>query len=249
MSAVKAIDVIDRLPLELQGWIESHQYFCDIPVVVFDKGNVEKELATKTSVITSKGGKKGVAVVIMPVIADDEEAELVFGPMTLRIGVQVVEQVELNNGPYGTGKSARKVARKLRDVIKPCRFVGLTTDFVTEKNCITPVDMGKQLADLVRGYMFTCYTWEADDEELNQVAMPQFSKVEDSGPRLKMECATPGAQIWYSLDDSLPGPNRPGSLLYAAPIAITDDAVLRAAAFLEPSIGSFVHRVPISLIT
>ncbi len=50
---------------------------------------------------------------------------------------------------------------------------------------------------------------------------------------LEIACATEGAAIHLTLDGREPGPGKPGSRLYAAPISITGTTTLRAAAFKD----------------
>ena len=102
---IRAIDVIDLLPGELAARLQCDPFFADIPVIVVESGNVATELARKQAVITEKSGKRGVAVIVLQCLADDTDANVNFGPMILRPAFQVVEQVELNNDPNGTGKS------------------------------------------------------------------------------------------------------------------------------------------------
>src|SRR5712672_1965290 len=90
-------DIIDRLPFELMNRIESDDYFSDVPVVVAEEGNVRLMVDAKQAAISTKlGTKRGVAVIVLQMVADDEHTNLQFGPMTLRPAIQVIENVELN---------------------------------------------------------------------------------------------------------------------------------------------------------
>lgn len=232
---IKAIDVIDLLPLELATALQCDPFFCDIPVAVAEKGNVLQEVQRLQSSVTAKKGKWGVAVIVLQLIADDDEPNLAFGSLKLRPAFQVIEIPTQNNSATGTGKSARKVARKIRDIIKPLRLVDLTTDFVFEKECIHPVALDRE--NMV-GYQVNCWTYEADTEPISQVLIPQFAQGADPlNPTLVITCGTAGAAIYYTLDDSFPAPpdrvETSKAILYVGEIPIPGAGfAVRAAAFL-----------------
>lgn len=196
-------DIIDRLPTELANCLVTNSFFNDIPVVVAEKGNVAKEYARAQAVITEASGKRGVAVIVLQVVADDMSNSLQFGPMQIKPAFQVIEAVELNHDENGTGKSARKVARKIRDVIKTQNFIGLVQDMRTGKPCIEPVDLSKELGDGIVAYQVNFECLEIGQEQMTAIQMPQIY-VGTNPPQFTLSCPTPGAQIWFTLDDSFP---------------------------------------------
>jgi hypothetical protein len=249
---INAIDVIDLLPGELAARLECDPFFSDIPVVVAEKGNIAAETARKQAVITARNGKRGVAVIVLQMVADDDEPEIDFGSMLLKPAFQVVENVELNNDSSGTGKSARKVARRIRDVVKCLRLVGLTTDFNAGRNCIEPVSLSADLGANVVAYQVNFTTYEADAESISQVSTPQFAEDAGSSPAVDLLCATVGAQVWYTLDDTFPAP--PDSVqgstaqLYSSPIPIPPQGfTIRAAAYLSGFVASQVNRAAVNV--
>lgn len=243
---VKTIDIIDRLPFELQARLESDKWFGDIPVVVMEEGNFESMLAAKQATITEKNGKIGVAVVVVQLTADDDYPELAFGPLTLLPVIQVLENVELNRGPSGTKKSARTVARKIRDLIKPLRLHGLCTEFEPDKPVIRPVPLPEGMAKLIKSYSVHFKTFEADDEQASMVATPAFEEVGDPATQFALSCSTEGAQIWFTTDDSYPAPQRGTSRLYTGPVDVpAEGLIVRAAAYLDGSYASQVNRAVI----
>lgn len=201
-DTLKVVDVLDRLPGELAARLASDPYFADVPVILADKGNVRAEFERLQAVITDKGGKRGVAVIVLQIVADDELPEVAFGPMILRPAFHVVENVELNRDSKGTGKSARKVARAIVKVIKPMRLAGLVTELVVDKPGIEPVNLGELKSVIAYQVNFLCY--EADTEEMSQVEMPAFAAVSDS--HIAITCGTVGARIFYTIDDTYPAP-------------------------------------------
>jgi hypothetical protein len=243
MSTTTALDVINRLPFELAERLESDPYFADIVIVVAEEGNIAAQIDQKLAALTLKGGKRGMAVVVLPLVGDDEFPNVTFSPMTLRPAFMVAELLELNRDKKGTGKSARQVARQVVTVIKSCCLLGLTTEFVPEKPCIEPADLGEKFAATYKAYQVNFYTYEADNEENEQVATPQFAAAESDTPKLSITCATADAEIWFTLDDSYPRPGNVKAAIYSGPIDIPDSGLLvRAGAYKTGCVGSQINR-------
>jgi hypothetical protein len=242
-----ALDVIDKLPTELQARLEADAFFADIPVIVADKGNVKLEMERRQSAITEKGGRRGVAVIVLQLVTDDDYPEVTFGPHTLRPAFQIVENTELNNDERGTRKSCRRVARKIHQIIKPLVLHGYATVFTADSPAIEPVNLASELGDKLVAMQANFVTHEFDTEQLSQVATPEFAAGSGDVPELVMTCATEDAEIWYSTDGSYPAPNRPGSIQYATPIAIPlAGFTVRACAYKADMVASEVFRAAIS---
>lgn len=249
---MKAYDIIDKVPGELAARLIADPFFKDISVVVAEKGNIALELERKMAITLEKEGKRGVAVIVLQLMADDYSNNLQFGPMILKPAFQVVENVEMNNDDNGTKKSARKVARRIRDVIKNCNLLGLVLDMKAGKPCIEPVDMSEIGASLV-GYQVNFECLEVSQEDQQQVQMPAFAT---STNAFALASATPGAAIWFTRDDSFPYPGGadvyPGSTseLYSGPVSLAAGTfVIRACAYLENQIASGVNRATIVATT
>ena len=240
---ISALDIIDQLPLELAKRIQSDEYFANIPVVVAEKGNVVRQMEVAQAVMTNKGGNRGVCVVVLQMVADDEFTEVNLGPMKLYPTLQVIENVELNNDENGTKKSARKVARRLVEVLKPLRLGGLTTEFVPDKPCLEPGVVPQGTGESLISYLVNFYCFEADAEPLAMVANIGFATV---AGQLVLSCATPGSRIFYTVDQSFPAPPAavPGSTaqLYGGPIDIPADGyTVRACGYAGGMIASQVE--------
>ena len=243
---IRTLDIIDRLPLELAARLESDEFFADIPVIVAEEGDLAAELARKVAVITEKGGKRGAAVIVLQVVCEDDYPNLQFGPLTLYPSFQVVENVELNRDGQGTGKSARRIARRIRDVIKCYGSIGMIKDLRADKPCIQPVQLGPELGELVRAYQVSFRCLEVSPEVMSQVATPQFAAAPPES--FGITCATEGATIYYTTDDSFPGPANALAGIYFEPQAIPPEGItVRAAAYKAGSVGSWSNRATITV--
>jgi hypothetical protein len=251
---METLDIIDRLPFELAARLECDPFFRDIPVVVAEAGNIKLEMERKQAVTTEKSGKRGVAVIVLQIVAEDPFKNIQFAPMQLNPAFQVVENVEMNNDDDGTKKSHRKVARRIRDVIKHCVFAGLVQDMKAGKPCIEPVDLS-DIGKTIKASQVNFECLEVSGEAQTLVQMPIFTGDANGGnPQLTIASATPGAAIWFTTDDKFPYNGDkdifPGSTaqLYTGPIPIPAEGfVVRACTYLdEPgAVASGINRATI----
>lgn len=244
---ITAEQLIDQLPLELAARLQADEYFSDIPVVVAEKGNIRREMERMQAVVTAKSGKLGAAVIVLQIVADDAYDEISQGPMKLFPSFQVIENVELNTGASGTRKSARAIARRIVKVVKPLRLGGLTTEFTVDKPGIEPGTIKNPDGSNLVSYLVNFRTLEADSDSTEQVASPTLAQV---GPQMGISCATAGAAIWFTVDESFPADPAavPGStaMLYSGPIDVpVAGLIVRACAYASGMIASRVERAEI----
>jgi len=251
-------DIIDRLPFELANCLRTDAFFDVIPVVVVEKGNLATEVEKAQALIHEANGKRGVAVLVLQVVADDLSNNLQFGPMQLKPAFQVIENVELNHDDSGTGLSARKVARKIRDVIKTQNMVGLVANMTTGRPCIEPCELkdadGKSMGAGIVSYQVNFECTEVGQQQMTAVQIPQAILGMPQPPyTFILTCATPGAQIWYTLDDTFPfngdASDYEGStatqFVTGTPVTIPSaGCILRARAYLDGdnNIASGIQR-------
>jgi hypothetical protein len=243
---MNALQIIDKLPWELAARLGADDYFTDIPVIVADEERAKLQMARKEAVMTTQGGHQGLAVVVLQVVGDDEFPSLQFGPMTLMPAFQVIELVELNRGPNGTGKSARQVARRIRDVMKCAGFIGMVKNLQPEKPCITPVNLKADLGENVRAYQVDFRCLEVSGDLPSIVAMPTFMSM-PLVMEVALACPTVGSTIYYTTDDSYPCAQNKAAQVYSGPISIpTAGITIRCCAYLQGMIASWVNRAVIT---
>lgn len=246
--SIETKDIIDRLPFELKARAEADPFCSDIPVTIFEEGMVRAGMDRLQAAVTTKAGKRGVAIIIPQLVADDDFPNLQFGPMTLFPSFLVVEVPELNRDPSGTGKSARKVARWLRDLFKGFGMEGMIKDFRAMKPCIHPVPLMKELGDKVKCYQVDFRCLEVSTESLSTVQLPVISQV-GSTAFVQIVSGTEGADVFYTLDDSYPSAANTEAKLYADPIEVPEsgELLVRACAYKTGMVASWVTRKLIEL--
>ena len=246
--------ILDRLPYELAARLASDPFFCDIPIVVADKGNVAREYEQKQAVIQEKSGKRGAAVFVLQLLGDDIYKGLPGGPLKLKPSIQVIENRELNEDESGTHKSVRKICRHIIKNLKVLNIEGVVQGLTCDDPAFEPVPLGEEFGDETLSYRvnFTCQ--EFSGEQISYCAVPTCSQV-PSTLTVALATATPGAQIWYTTDDTFPYPGDdqafPGSTAqqYTAPIAaqLNTPIIIRACTYLAGSVASSIVRWTVTL--
>lgn len=243
--SILATDPIDLIPTEMESAILADDYLANVVVAVAERGNLAAELARKQAVITARNGKRGAAIIILQLEGEDPKKDTHYGPMTYSPAIQIVENVELNNNATtGTGLSARKIARRLRDIFKHLSLVGICTPFTTDDPFLVPVKLDE--ANLV-AYQVNFRTNEADDQNIDKVMQPVIT-LAGSLPSVTatVTCATAGASIYYTTDGTQPYAGNAGATLYSVPVTVEVASVFRARAFKS---GSFPSNVALKNIS
>jgi hypothetical protein len=226
----RLLDIIDALPVELAARLESDPFFIDIPIVVYEEGNFTSEMQRKQALVTTKTGRRGAAVIIPQLVISDPYLDLQFGPCLLRPAFQVIEVPELNRDTNGTQKSARRIGRRIHDIIKIFGIQGLVATFIPDEPYMVPIHFAADVPAGTRGYECNFHVLESSGEKMSQVQRPTFEIVD--GDTLALASATEGAEIYYTTDESYPSKSNAQAHLYSSPILIPDGGLtVRACAY------------------
>ncbi len=228
---------------ELAARIASDPYFVDIPVLTDRKADLATTIQKNLGTITTKGGKIGLAVIVMQPVASVTSGNLPIPRMMMDLTVRVLENVLINSGANGTGKPAANVARKLVDILHLYRADGLIgmlqpkpQTIIPVEDLIAPVAYEVQFTseELSRGQQYTAFKCAQVALSSSGSALPYT---------ISLSCATSGSSIYYTLDGTYPG-GQAGSTaaLYNSPFAVSTACTLRAVA----SKTGLIHSDPIS---
>jgi len=216
---------------DLSSRLEADAYFSDINVFTERRGSITGMLANGLRVLTKKGNKIGVAVMV-GLFEADANNENAPGPIfddgaTL---VSVFENPTLNSGASGSGKAALDIAVRVARVLHHYYPGGIgQTVLVSGKAVIQPIPE-RELGSGMVGYMVRVGI-PLDSEELDKVLTPSISPTSGAAPQtVTLACATAGAAIYYTTDLSYPWSGNEEATLYAAPFEISQAATLRAVA-------------------
>ena len=254
--SVNSEDIADKLPYELKARLDGDPFLENVAVIVAVKGNILSQYQQSQAVISEQGGKRGVAIIIPQIESDDIYIGVPGSPMRLFPSVEIWEDVELNNDDSGTGQSARRIARHIVKNLKLLNIRGIVQNLRCAVPAISPGFFKGQPPGLViETVNLICE--EISDEQLNYCAIPIFAPVPGQ-PEVAITCATPGAQIWYTTDDSPPYPGTKDdgyesstATLYSGPLNITLNTplIVRACAYRNDAgyIASSIERFTITM--
>jgi len=213
---IVAQDIPDVLPEFFLARANADDYYDDVVILIVDPGATESDLQTKLATLLGKDGKIGIALFILPIdTANDNDGSPSVGPLRLNIGFQVWENRLLNTSSAGTNKTGYNVARHTFELFKGFSVQGVCKMLVAEKPAIerVPPPAGKKL----RGCGLNFSGREDDGFVIEKVAPVTFTPARGAATTVALASATSGAAIYYTTDNSAPGPDK---TLYTAPITV-----------------------------
>lgn len=177
------------------------------------------------------GAKRGAGVFVMMPIADVSH-ENIPGPALdpFVVAAFIVENSVLNSGSRGTGKTAEEIL---------VRYLQLNHQHVPRGLMSCAVNASSDaIGKLAKEFLdrgFTGYTAALRTmmplEPMTDVAMPSITSAGASVPQtVTLACATAGASIYYTTDNSPPYSSNSAAQLYSSAITISSACWLRVAA-------------------
>jgi hypothetical protein len=192
--------------------------------------------------MTKRNGKSGLSVIVMMPEVREAEANLPGVNGLLTVQVRVVENIMINMGPGGTGESCEEVALHIASLLQHRSFDGVSA-LRLDANAVVP--MQEELTAGRVEYAVVVRTM-LRRQPLGMVATPA---VEAEGNVLTLTCVTEGAEIWFTLDGSYPGPGNATATLYAGAVTLEPgDYVLRAAGHKAGLAASGDRRAEIEVV-
>lgn len=188
---------------------------------------------------TARNGRMGCGgVVEMPTFLVPQSNAP--GPQgAFEISVLIAEMPTINMSTTGTKQTAEEVALLVLEAGHRF-FVRDVAEFVAGRQAMEPAEDFDQAGHVAYRVRFAFLF--ANQQRL-RVAMPEI--VEDAG-RVTLTCATADAQIYYTLDDTFPGPGNPGAVRYTDAFDVVSGQLLRVAAYKDGLLGSDVDRATVN---
>jgi hypothetical protein len=234
-------DLADRLAAD--------EYFSDITVLTERTADLDNTIARALKLLTVKGSKIGVAVVVGLFTADADQPNVpgpTFSNASTR--VTVFENPLINGGATGTGKAAVDIAARVAQVLHHYLAGGIgQTCLVAGEDAIQPVP-ASQLEIGTIAYQVRVDT-ALDSAVLDKVA-PVAIAAAGAGPvAITLTCGTSGAAIYYTLDRSYPWSGGTTATLYTTPFNVSTAALLRAVAHKTGMAASDAAAADITIVS
>lgn len=205
-------------------------YFADIGVFLFRpraKGGltaVQSDVDNNLAGLVARGGKTGLAVIVLMPIGNALDPNVPGPRLQFVFQVRVIERPMVNMSPdKGTLKPAEEVVLEVLQMFHHCKFNRSFT-LVAGTPAMVPTDEGGP-----ERVIYDCRF-----EQLSGLAkplkcvLPVITPADAAAPTtVAITTATPGAAIFYSLDDSYP------SVQYDSDLTISLRTFIRAIARLD----------------
>lgn len=216
-------DIVDKL--------NSESWFGSISVVSWRKQVIQLEVERRLPHLTGKNGRKGCGVVVNMPRIDAAQPNLVPAQGDILVGIDVVEQPEINFNPGGAMLTAEETARAVRRTLHQFAIEGKLLLY-QDKHAIVP------LKDLsypgCLGYRVNLRGRMAESPH-SKCVVPSIA---EAGGFVTLTTTDAGAAIYYTVDGSFPGPSNTAALTYAAPFAVASGTTVRWAGYLAGFLGS-----------
>ena len=179
-----------------------------------------------------RNGKRGAAVIVsMPTLAD-VNANLYGVKGNLIIELGVIENILVNEGSDGTGFTAESLAFLIAQMLPQMNFAPFG-QLIAESQLITPrpeAVMEKRIEYRLRLKVLS------HSRPFPKCSPPVISR---SGSTLTISGS---GDIWYTTDESYPGPGNAAAVLYAGPFDLSPGSMCRAAVHAADMMSSDVVR-------
>ncbi len=233
---------LERQLLDLQARLEADPYFADIPVFILRPRAQEGAAQIQTRIdqaltgLVKKAGKAGAAVTLLMPTGDTDKPNVPGPQLRFTYTARVQEIIAINFGPQGTQKSAEEIALAVLQLCHLCQFNGANVLYADPATLTPSLDADPKLTYDVR------FLAQGGLPKPLKVALPIITVVGDTAT---VACATAGAAIYTTTDDSYPSPLNPAASLYAAPL-VPGPCTVRACAFLAGYQQSDVHQAAVA---
>lgn len=223
------MDSLALIQTDVAARLNSDAWFTDITVLEERKGDIQSNIDRALGGLVAKASKIGTFIVVAAVVARVSSADAP-GPHfdDTEFIVTVLENPTLNNGATGTEKAAIDTAARVCQVLHHYRPEGIAQTLYCDRQAIEPDAPPKDGWIAYRCRIRAAANLQADAK----VVTPAISPDGQAAPQtVTITCATSGAAIYYTTDDSYPWSGNAGATLYSAPFNQAAAASIRAVAY------------------
>jgi hypothetical protein len=222
------------LPEDVRGYLFEDPYFTDINIYFLREKEITSMVNGALTGVVTKAGKAGVAVSVLQPVFDVEKPNAAGPELVATLVVRVEEIPVINSSSSGTGKKAEAVAERIAQLLlhlHASRYYSAlypAKDFITPVNRFTQTGQPESPAKVAYEIAFRAMMPLAALAKAQGVTItPNGGPV---GSNVTM-AAGAGASIYYSSDESFPGPlGGPASTEYTAPFVQGAAGTIRAIA-------------------
>jgi len=184
--------------------------------------------------LTPRNGRSGCGLIVEMPTVSVRYANLPGPEHTYGISVVAVEEPGINFAPStGTLLSAEEVAEIALDCLSPLLIYDVGQLHPAQRAIVEAPEFENVVAYRVA---LNCQSLRTGP---SRCVLPAIA--EDAG-LVTLTANHASDLVYYTLDETLPGPANPGAVLYSAPFAVTAGQIIRWAAYRAALVGSDVGR-------
>ena len=224
-------DLLLTLQQDLVDKLNSESWFYYVSVVSLRKQVITQEIQRRLPHLSGKNGRKGCGVMVNIPRIDAIQPNLAAPQGDILVGIDVIEQPEINFNPGGTMLTAEETARAVRGTLHQFAIEGKILLY-QDKKAIEP------LSDLVYpGCLGYRVNLRGRMSELPQ-SKCVVPSITESGGSVSLTTTDEGATIYFTVDGSFPGSSNAAALVYSGPFTVASGATVRWASYLSAFLGS-----------
>lgn len=227
---------LERLQADITAKLLSEPALATVNILNLRKLLTSSEVPGAAIWMTARGNKLGTGVLVgMPYI-DGDKPQAGDNGITIKVPVRCFELPDLAQGGSGPGLTAEEIALTCRRLLRGMVCEPLTA-LTTEGRSIEPDDMPKEHEGVLQ-YALTVQARLGVGTDA-RCAVPTIS---EAALTVTLTPVTSGSSIYYTTDDTFPGPGNAAATLYSAPLAVDSGTVVRFAAYKSGLSGSNAVR-------
>lgn len=223
---------------DLTNVLLSTDFLANINIVQLRKLRLQNEINQAVIYTRTRNGRSGCGVLVEMPTCECKRPNVTGPVLDLVCPFLIAEQPAINmNVKTGTLLSAEEVAQRVLEVTHLWQNEGMG-GLVSSPKPIEPVE-----------YIAGVVAYRVRLQLLNPRAQTaRVLNVTSSVTDLEvtLACATTGAEIYWTPDESFPGMSNPGATKYSAPFTVASGTIVRAAAYATDYLPSNVKRFTVS---